>query len=215
MRTARRASSSAAMQARIHPDPFPQLRVAGRGNARAVCCLDPGYHTQRLLERRASEIDVSPTMLPWSTPPWHGSQDSVLRIQQHWVDAFEREREPETSGATASRPMGWCSARTSPRGRARRVEPRSSRRTRFGPERYERDSGEDRPWLRPLRHRRATDVRTRAARAFFRRRARRGSCVPVKDGRLPPKRSLTTTRCSSAARKVSDAELGGESGGCG
>jgi hypothetical protein len=31
----------------------------------------------------ASETDVSPAMLPRSTPPWHGTQESVLRVAQH------------------------------------------------------------------------------------------------------------------------------------
>jgi predicted dehydrogenase len=68
--------------------------------------LDPGYQLSVFSNGATSEIDVSPTMLPWSTPPWHGSQESVLRVQQHWVRCFREKREPETSGADSLRTYG-------------------------------------------------------------------------------------------------------------
>jgi D-apiose dehydrogenase len=89
----------------IHPDPFPQLRVQVEGTAGSLR-LDPGYQLSVFSNGAASEIDVSPTMLPWSTPPWHGSQESVLRVQQHWVRCFREKREPETSGADSLRTYG-------------------------------------------------------------------------------------------------------------
>lgn len=54
----------------------------------------------------ASETDVSPAMLPWSTPPWHGTQESVLRVQRHWVQCLREGREPETSGPDSLRTYG-------------------------------------------------------------------------------------------------------------
>jgi predicted dehydrogenase len=68
--------------------------------------LDPGYQLSVFSNGTASEIDVSPTMLPWSTPPWHGSQESVLRVQEHWVRCFREKREPETSGSDSLRTYG-------------------------------------------------------------------------------------------------------------
>ena len=47
----------------------------------------------------AEEHDVSPRLLPWSTPPWHGTQESVLRVQQHFVDCLRAGTQPETDGA--------------------------------------------------------------------------------------------------------------------
>jgi predicted dehydrogenase len=81
----------------IHPDPFPQLRLQVEGTAGSLR-LDPGYQLSVFSNGKTSEIDVSPTILPWSTPPWHGSQESVLRVQQHWVRCIREKREPETSG---------------------------------------------------------------------------------------------------------------------
>jgi D-apiose dehydrogenase len=45
------------------------------------------------------ELDVSPPLLPWAARPWHNIQESVLAIQQHFVDCLMGGREPETSGA--------------------------------------------------------------------------------------------------------------------
>ena len=42
--------------------------------------------------------DVSPPLLPWASRPWHNIQESVLAIQQHWVDCLREGREPATSG---------------------------------------------------------------------------------------------------------------------
>ena len=54
----------------------------------------------------AREVDVSPNLLPWSTPPWHGTQESVARIQRHWVDALREGVETETSGADSLKTYG-------------------------------------------------------------------------------------------------------------
>ena len=89
----------------IHPDPFPQLRVQVEGTAGSLR-LDPGYQLSVFSNGATSESDVSPTILPWSTPPWHGSQESVLRVQQHWVRCFREKREPETSGADSLKTYG-------------------------------------------------------------------------------------------------------------
>ena len=85
----------------IHPDPFPQLRVQVEGTAGSLR-LDPGYQLSVFSNGIASEVDASPTMLPWSTPPWHGSQESVLRVQEHWVRCFREKRaHPKPRARTA------------------------------------------------------------------------------------------------------------------
>ena len=43
--------------------------------------------------------DLSPPLLPWASRPWHNIQESVVAIQQHWVDCLKSGREPATSGA--------------------------------------------------------------------------------------------------------------------
>jgi predicted dehydrogenase len=89
----------------IHPDPFPQLTVQVEGTAGSLR-LSPGYRLSVFSNGEASETDVSPAMLHWSTPPWHGTQESVLRVQRHWVQCLRDGREPETSGADSLKTYG-------------------------------------------------------------------------------------------------------------
>jgi D-apiose dehydrogenase len=89
----------------VHPDPFPQvvLQVEGTGGSLRV---SPGYRLSVFANGEASESDVSPAMMPWSTPPWHATQESVLRIQRHWVQCLREKRQPETSGADSLKTYG-------------------------------------------------------------------------------------------------------------
>ena len=89
----------------IYPDPFPQLALQVEGTAGSLR-LSPGYRLSVFTKGEASESDVSPAMLPWSTPPWHGTQESVLRVQQHWVQCLREGREPETSGTDSLKTYG-------------------------------------------------------------------------------------------------------------
>ncbi len=42
--------------------------------------------------------DVQPPVLPWASKPWHNIQESVVLIQQHWIDCLRNGRDPLTSG---------------------------------------------------------------------------------------------------------------------
>lgn len=82
---------------RRSPETFPQslLEIDGtEGTLR----LDAGY---RLVIQGKEETrrDVSPPVLPWAQKPWHNIQESVLAIQQHFVDCLKEGRTPDTSGA--------------------------------------------------------------------------------------------------------------------
>ena len=89
----------------IHPDPFPQLSLQVEGTGGSLR-LSPGYRLNVFSNGQASERDVAPAMLPWSTPPWHGTQESVLRVEQHWVQCLRENRKPETSGADSLKTYG-------------------------------------------------------------------------------------------------------------
>ncbi|WP_018687406.1 Gfo/Idh/MocA family protein [Ahrensia kielensis] len=79
------------------PETFPQslLEIDGtKGTLR----LDAGYQlTVQTTDEKKQ--DVSPPVLPWAEKPWHNIQESVLTIQQHFVDCIKAGKEPETSGA--------------------------------------------------------------------------------------------------------------------
>ena len=79
------------------PETFPQslLEIDGpKGTVR----LDAGY-VLTVQNESETVTDVSPPVLPWAEKPWHNIQESVLAIQQHFVDCLKAGKQPETSGA--------------------------------------------------------------------------------------------------------------------
>jgi predicted dehydrogenase len=95
----------ASYMSKLHPDPFPRVTAQIEGTAGSVV-LTPDYRMHVFSDGRPSETDVSPVMMPWATPPWHGTQESVLRVQEHWVKCLREGREPETSGADSLKTYG-------------------------------------------------------------------------------------------------------------
>jgi predicted dehydrogenase len=83
----------------ILPDPFPETLVEIDGDQGAMR-LEQGYRL-RLGTRggKPETRELDPEPLPWAERPWHVVQESVLRIEEHWVDCLKRGVEPETSGA--------------------------------------------------------------------------------------------------------------------
>ena len=79
------------------PETFPQSLLEIDGTL-GTLRLDAGY---RLTIQADGEMqtDVSPPLLSWAQKPWHNIQESVLTIQQHFVDCINSGRQPETSGA--------------------------------------------------------------------------------------------------------------------
>lgn len=79
------------------PETFPQSLLEIDGTT-GTLRLDAGYqlsvHTNTEVRR-----DVSPPVLPWAEKPWHNIQESVLTIQQHFVDCVANGAEPQTSGS--------------------------------------------------------------------------------------------------------------------
>lgn len=76
---------------------FPQtlLEIDGtQGSLR----LGANYQLTVTSHGRTVKSDVSPPLLPWASRPWHNIQESVLLIQQHWVDCLQSGKEPQTSG---------------------------------------------------------------------------------------------------------------------
>jgi predicted dehydrogenase len=76
---------------------FPQtlLELDGtRGSMR----LGPDYQLIVTSGGKTMRHDLSPPVLPWASRPWHNIQESVVLIQQHWVDCLRIGTEPQTSG---------------------------------------------------------------------------------------------------------------------
>ncbi len=76
---------------------FPQSLLEIDGTL-GTLRLDAGYRLTVQTDGE-TQIDVAPPLLPWAQKPWHNIQESVLTIQQHFIDCVKAGRQPETSGA--------------------------------------------------------------------------------------------------------------------
>lgn len=79
------------------PETFPQSLLEIDGSMGTVR-LDAGYQMSVHGKTQTTQ-DVSPVLLPWAEKPWHNIQESVLSIQQHFVECIKNGVEPQTSGA--------------------------------------------------------------------------------------------------------------------
>ncbi len=76
---------------------FPQTLIELDGSHGSLR-LGPNYQLTVTGMLGTRHINVSPPVLPWATRPWHNIQESVARIQQHWVDCLTTSTVPQTSG---------------------------------------------------------------------------------------------------------------------
>jgi predicted dehydrogenase len=83
--------------ARRDPDPFPEtlLEIEGR---RGSLILSPGLELRVTSDGSTATRSLRTPLLPWTSEPWHVSQESVLNTQTHWIECLKAGREPETSG---------------------------------------------------------------------------------------------------------------------
>ncbi len=79
------------------PETFPQSLLEIDGTM-GTLRLDAGYQLA-VHTRSETSRDVSPAVLPWAEKPWHNIQESVLSIQQHFVECITTGQEPQTSGS--------------------------------------------------------------------------------------------------------------------
>jgi predicted dehydrogenase len=83
--------------ARREPDPFPETLLEFEGR-RGSLVLSAGLDLTLLGDGKTTRRSLKTPLLPWTSEPWHVSQESVLNIQRHWVECLKAGREPETSG---------------------------------------------------------------------------------------------------------------------
>ncbi len=79
-------------------EPFPETLVEIDGSAGSLRLLQ-GYRLEVTGADGTEVSDVSPNLLSWASRPWHNIQESVLAIQQHWIEQLATGGETSTSGA--------------------------------------------------------------------------------------------------------------------
>ena len=82
----------------LEREPFPETLIEIDGSDGTIR-LAQGYRLTVTGKSGTVVSDVSPPLLPWASRPWHNIQESVVAIQQHWVDCLAKGTEPATSGA--------------------------------------------------------------------------------------------------------------------
>ena len=82
---------------RLATEPFPETLVEVDGSDGSIR-LGQGYQLVVTSPQGVETTDVAPALLPWATRPWHNIQESVLAIQNHWVECLRQRQEPATSG---------------------------------------------------------------------------------------------------------------------
>ncbi|MQT14957.1 Gfo/Idh/MocA family protein [Segnochrobactrum spirostomi] len=78
------------------PDPFPQTLGEIEGEAGSILIL-PGEELVIKGRGGSRRERIAHDGRPWTSEPWRQIQDSVVRTQQHFVDALRAGTEPETS----------------------------------------------------------------------------------------------------------------------
>lgn len=76
---------------------FPETLIEIDGDQGSLR-LTQGYKLAITNATGTRHADVTPPLLSWASKPWHNIQESVVLIQQHWVDCLKAKREPDTSG---------------------------------------------------------------------------------------------------------------------
>jgi predicted dehydrogenase len=82
---------------RVPNDPFPQTLIDLEGPL-GTASLGRDFRLTVVTAAGTREITAEPGPLPWANPSMRHIQESVVRIQQHWVNCLREGREPETSG---------------------------------------------------------------------------------------------------------------------
>ena len=82
---------------KLESESFPETLIELDGS-KGTLRLRQGYKLIVTNAGGTRHEDVSPPLLPWASRPWHNIQESVAKIQQHWVDCLVKNVEPQTSG---------------------------------------------------------------------------------------------------------------------
>lgn len=80
-----------------YPDPFPQVVFEIEGTMGALR-LDPGCRLNLTTASETVHEIAEPAPPSWGSAPWIVTQESVLAIQQHWLDRLDSGLTPATSG---------------------------------------------------------------------------------------------------------------------
>ncbi|MFQ5808261.1 MAG: Gfo/Idh/MocA family protein [Armatimonadota bacterium] len=83
---------------KLEKESFPQVLVELEATDGSVS-LGPDFRLAVVSADGVTTRTAGPHVFPWADAPNEATQESVVRIQEHWVACRREGREPETSGA--------------------------------------------------------------------------------------------------------------------
>lgn len=84
-------------QAKRIPDPFPQTLIEIEGDQGSIA-VAPGCAMTVTSGNLVWTQDISAPLLPWTSHPWHVSQEGVLGACRHFLHCLKSGQAPETTG---------------------------------------------------------------------------------------------------------------------
>ena len=114
--------AEATYETRQIPDPILQTLVIIEGDRGSVK-LHEDFRMQVTTDGRVEESHVGSALLPWTSQPWHGLQESVLTTQRRIIGAWMAGREADTSGIDNLRTFALVEAAYKAAEEKRAVEP--------------------------------------------------------------------------------------------
>ncbi|MEW9835071.1 Gfo/Idh/MocA family protein [Mesorhizobium marinum] len=85
-------------ESRRADDPFPETMLEIEGD-RGSIVVSRGCRMKLTSDGEASETDIGTPLLPWTSHPWHVSQEGALGACRHFLDCLQRGVPAETRGA--------------------------------------------------------------------------------------------------------------------
>jgi D-apiose dehydrogenase len=85
-------------EARRIPDPFPEALVEIEGDAGSIVTL-PGSRARVTAGSLVWEEGIGAPLLPWTSRPWHVSQEGAYGACRHFLERLRAGEPAETSGA--------------------------------------------------------------------------------------------------------------------
>jgi predicted dehydrogenase len=82
---------------KLEQELFPQVLVDLEG-ARGSVSLGPDFRLAVVTPDGLTTRTAGPYVFSWADPPNEATQESVVRIHEHWVECLREGREPDTSG---------------------------------------------------------------------------------------------------------------------
>lgn len=106
-------------EARRIPDPFPETLVEIEG-PRGSIVVEPGCRMRVTCENLNWQEDIGAPLLPWTSYPWHASQEGAFGACRHFLECLQKGVPAETAGADNLRSFALVDAayRAATEGRA-------------------------------------------------------------------------------------------------